>query len=114
MRAGCPKLGHTTLGYCLQWENNLPTHTIENALSIQGDQLHVAVRFWYLVNSDLTSVRYYVRVKWTSLFFQSTRTTRPCLTGHPLVCPKNYDKNNYTFSKKYLKMYCIYIYIYCI
>ena len=34
--------------------------------NLQGDQLNMAVCFWYLVNSDLSSVRFCTRVHWTS------------------------------------------------
>ena len=32
---------------------------------VQGDQLNIAVFFWYLVKSDLSSIRYCTRVHWT-------------------------------------------------
>ena len=48
---------------------------------IQGDQLYMAVFFWYLVKSDLFSVRVYSSLRWTSHFLQGTRKTRPCLSG---------------------------------
>ena len=40
--------------------------------------------FWYLVKSDLSSVRYCTRVHWTSHVLQDPRNTRPCLAGHPV------------------------------
>ena len=52
---------------------------------LQGDQLNMAVCFWYLVKSDLSSVHYSTRVHWKSHFLQGSRKTRPCLSGH-LVC----------------------------
>ena len=42
----------------------------------------MAVFFWYLVKSYLSSVRYRTRLHWTSNFLQGTRDTRPCLIGH--------------------------------
>ena len=56
------------------------------AQTIQGDQLNIAVLFWYLGKSDSSSVRYYT-VSYTGqiTFLQGTKKTRPCLTGHPVV-----------------------------
>ena len=52
------------------------------ATGIQGHQLNMAVFFWYLVRSVLSSVR---RVHWNGHFFQDTRKkTRPCLIIHPV------------------------------
>ena len=42
----------------------------------------MAVFFWYLLKSDLSSVRYFPRVHQTSHFYQGTRKTRTYLTGH--------------------------------
>ena len=50
---------------------------------VQAHQINMAVFFWYLVKSDLSSVRY--TVHWTASFFQGTRNTRPYITGHPVV-----------------------------
>ena len=52
----------------------LALHTVHSL--IQGDQLNIAVLFWYLVKSDLSSVRYCTRIHWTSHFLQRTRNTR--------------------------------------
>ena len=57
----------------------LKTHT-----KVQGDQLYMAVFFWYLVKSDLSSVRVYISLHWKSHFLQVTRKKRPCLTGNPV------------------------------
>ena len=47
--------------------------------SIQGDQLYMAVRFWYLVKSGLSSLTtVYTRGHCTSNFLQGGR---PCLSG---------------------------------
>ena len=54
------------------------------------DQLNMAVYFWYLVKSDLSSVHVYSSAYWTSHFLQGTRKTCPCLTGH-LVDPDFFD-----------------------
>ena len=51
---------------------------------IQGDQLNKAVLFWYLVKSDLFIVHVYSSLSLDKHFFQRTRKTRPCLTGHPV------------------------------
>ena len=40
------------------------------------------MHIWYLVKSDLSSVRHCSFVHWTSNFLQGTRTTRPCITDH--------------------------------
>ena len=47
-------------------------------------QLNMAVFFWNRVKSNLSSVRYFSGVHWTSNFFQDTRNTQPSLTGHPV------------------------------
>ena len=43
---------------------------------IQGEQLNMALFFWYLVKNYLSSIRYCTSVNWTSHFFQGTRKTR--------------------------------------
>ena len=48
---------------------------------VQLDQINIAVFFLYLVKSDLSSVRYFTRIHWTSHFLQGTIKTLPCLTG---------------------------------
>ena len=68
---------------------------ISNLFYVQPDQINMAVVFWYLVKSDLSSVRYSPRIHWTSHVLQGTRNTRPCLTGHP-VCR---DSCNRTYSQ---------------
>ena len=45
----------------------------------------MAVIFWYIVKSDLSSVRYCTRIHSTRHFLQGTRKTRPYLTGHPVL-----------------------------
>ena len=52
---------------------------------LQGGQLNMAVCFWYLGKSELSSVRVYSSVHWTNQFLQGTRKTRPCRTGHPVA-----------------------------
>ena len=52
---------------------------------IQGDQLDMAVFFWYQVESDVSSVHVYNSIHRTSHLLQGTRKTRQCLTGHPVV-----------------------------
>ena len=44
----------------------------------------MAALFWYLVKSDLSSVRYCTSVYWTSHFLPGTRNTRPYITGQPV------------------------------
>ena len=51
---------------------------------VQGYQLNMAVYFWYLVKSDLSSVYVYSSVHWASHLLQGTRKIRPCLNGHPV------------------------------
>ena len=41
--------------------------------------------FFVPLKSDLSSVRLYSSVHWTSHFLQVTRKTRSCLTGHSVV-----------------------------
>ena len=52
-----------------------PLYPEVHGLRVQGDSLNMAILFWYLVKSDLSSVRYFTRVHWTSHFFQGTRKT---------------------------------------
>ena len=47
---------------------------------IQGDQLSMAVYFWYLVKIDLSRVHVYNSIHWTSHFLKGTRKIRPCLS----------------------------------
>ena len=55
---------------------------------MQPDQVNMAMLFWYLVKSDLSSVGYYTRVHWTSHLIQGTRNTRLCITGHSVADQK--------------------------
>ena len=50
-------------------------------IKMQGDQLYMAVCFWYLAKSDLSSGHWYISVHLTSHFLQGIRTPRPCLSG---------------------------------
>ena len=45
----------------------------------------MVVLFWYLLKSDLSSVRYSTHVHWASHSLQGIRKTRPCLTGHSVL-----------------------------
>ena len=60
----------------------------EESAKVQGDQLNMAMFFWYFVKSYLPSVRYCSHIHWISRILQGTRNTRPCLTGHPVIRPK--------------------------
>ena len=53
-------------------------------MHVQGDQINMAVFLWYLIKSDVSSVRYSTRVHWTGNFLQGIRKTQPCLSGHPV------------------------------
>ena len=56
-------------------------HTIKfSQKKVQGDRLYMAACFWYLVKSNLSSVRVYSR-EHISNYLQSARKTRPCLSG---------------------------------
>ena len=46
---------------------------------VQGDQLYMAVCFWYFVKRDLSVVRSVQKI--TLDFLQGTRKTQPCLSG---------------------------------
>ena len=62
---------------------------------------HMAILFWYLVKSDLSSVGYCVRVHRTSEVLQGTRKTRPLYNCHPVNKPfltKNCFLRNITFD----------------
>ena len=52
-------------------------------LILQGDQLNMALFFWYLVKKCFVhcTLLYTCRVHWISHFFQGTRKTRSCVTG---------------------------------
>ena len=52
---------------------------------VQGDQLNMAVCFWYLVNSDCPVWATVHPVQWASQFLKCTRKTRLCITGHNVV-----------------------------
>ena len=45
------------------------------SLTILGDQMNIAVLFWYLAKSVLSSVHVYGDVHWTGHFLQGTRKT---------------------------------------
>ena len=53
---------------------------------IQGDQLNMAVCFWYLVKIVFSSVHVNISVHWTSHFLKGTRKTLPCLSGQVVPC----------------------------
>ena len=59
--------------------------TCYNLCNVPGDQLNMAVFFWYLGESDLSSVRHCSHVHWTSHFNPGTIKSGPGLTGPP-VC----------------------------
>ena len=50
---------------------------------LKVDQINMSVFFLYFVKSELYSLRQCTPVHCTGHFFQSTRTTRPCLSGDP-------------------------------
>ena len=50
---------------------------------LQGDQLNMAVFFWYLGKIDLSSVHVYSTLHWPSNLLQGQ--TRPCLTSRPVI-----------------------------
>ena len=54
---------------------------------LQPDQTYMAVLFWDLGKSDLSSVSYSTCVHWTSHFLQGTRKRRPCIIGHLVHTP---------------------------
>ena len=62
---------------------------------VTTDQLIMTVFFWYLVKSELPSVRYCTCVHWTSHFLQGTIKTRPSLSDHPVyssfILPMDYE-----------------------
>ena len=43
-----------------------------NDTQVQGDQLYMAMCFWYSVKSDLSDVRVYCSVHWTSHILKGT------------------------------------------
>ena len=45
---------------------------VQNHILVQGDQLYLAVCFWYLVKSDLSGLHAYSSVHWTCHFLQGT------------------------------------------
>ena len=51
---------------------------------VHPGQIYMAVCFCYLLKICLFMVRYCKNVRWTNHFFQGTRNTRPCITGHPV------------------------------
>ena len=56
-----------------------------NLHTVQCHQLYMTVFFWYLVESDLSSVHVYRSVHWTSHFLQGTKNTamiywQPCMS----------------------------------
>ena len=55
---------------------------LKNATGLQGDQFNMAVIFWYLGKSDLSSVQW--RTLGPSHYLQGTSQTRPCLTVDPV------------------------------
>ena len=70
--------------------------------NLQGEQLYMTECFWYLVKSDLSSVRVYISLEWTSHFLRGTRKTR----GHVyLVGLYVFHLFNNSTQKKSLKVY---------
>ena len=70
----------STALFCSPWKilASSPDLLKENGSRfIQCDQLHMYVCFWYLVKSDLTSLRVYNSLHWTK--------TRPCLSGQGVL-----------------------------
>ena len=52
---------------------------------IQGDQLNLAVFFWYLVKNDLSSLHVCSKYTGQVPFYKVPEKTRPCLTGNPVI-----------------------------
>ena len=65
---------YTGYGFRATWSN---MYTLSKEWPVKHDLI-----FWYLVKSDLSSVRFCSCVHWISHFYQSTWNTRSCLTGH--------------------------------
>ena len=57
----------------------------------------MAVFFWYLGKSDLSSVSVYSSVHWKRQFLQGARNTRPCVTGKSVI--PEFPKNPTAISK---------------
>ena len=45
---------------------------LTDIIYVQGEQLKIAVFFWYLGKSNLSSVHMYSSVHWKSIFLQDT------------------------------------------
>ena len=75
-------------------------------LNLQPDQINMTVFFWYLVKSDLSSIRYCTL---TSHFLQGKRKTRSCLNGHPVLywygCSRVYVKLFFSFCVFFQRQY---------
>ena len=69
-------------GRTLYRVSELWAHVPTSVFYLQPDQINMAVFFWNLVKSDLSSERYCTRVPRTRHFMKGTRNTRPFLTGH--------------------------------
>ena len=65
----------------MAWQPCLTSSPLVDTV-IQHDQTNMAGFFWYLLKSDLSSVRYCKHVNLTSHVL--TRNTRPCITRHPV------------------------------
>ena len=66
----------------LRGQEELPGGARDSNLQGTGSLvIHGRVFFWYLVKSDMSSVRVYCSIHWTSHFLQGTRKTLPCLSG---------------------------------
>ena len=87
---------------------NYSTGILVDLVVNKPDQIRDHVVLVINKKSDFSSERYCNTVKWTSPFFQGTRNTRPCLTGHPVnECIQNSTAssgqklvNNISFSSQ--------------
>ena len=77
--------------------SKMPVSSWVKAKLIQGDQLNMALFFWYHVKVTYP-VYATTRVHWTSLFLQGTRKIWPCLTGHPVLKLKSTWSHKSNFS----------------
>ena len=90
--------GHAKDHFCLPvlvWHRSCPwsslqqLHLLPPALYLQGDQLYMAVCFWYLENRGLSSVCYFTAAYTIASLFASTRTTRSCSSGRVVLGKTN-------------------------
>ena len=76
--------------FLLFWSpGTVSVYSVPPWIELQGDQLHMAVYFWYHVEIDLSNEYYCTKAN--TIAYIGAIKTRPCLSGHPVGTDMNFN-----------------------